>query len=241
MRKLILICSLLCSIFACDLDNKGDLITPAPDFKVNNDSCKAPCDVAFLNLTKDQGFSYFWNFGNGFSNETSPIHRFEQGGIYNVKLRASHKQTNAEKEKAVYIDYNYTKCRIKAVSLVSSNKIDNSWDNGTDGPDLFIKITDEIGTIYAHNNYVSYQNIQASQLPLSMTDLFPDVSEGITNLDKTYKVQLYDYDAFMPETLMTSVEFVPKNYPYAFHQNASQCTISNADYTFVVTLEWANF
>jgi len=66
-------------------------IPPIPEakFDVQNDNCTAPCEIGFLNGSKNAG-SYVWDFGDGFtSTEENPKHKYLGGAKYEVKLVAT--------------------------------------------------------------------------------------------------------------------------------------------------------
>lgn len=69
--------------------NKKLLVKPPPvaDFEINNDGCTAPCEVLFVNKSKN-AVDANWEFGNNTrpSNENSPRKQYQTPGIYPVKL-----------------------------------------------------------------------------------------------------------------------------------------------------------
>ncbi len=57
-------------------------------FRVENDSCTAPCEVRFFN-TSQGATSFIWRFGDGtLSEEPNPTHIYDEGGTFDVRLTA---------------------------------------------------------------------------------------------------------------------------------------------------------
>ena len=64
-------------------------IEPTVSFTVQNDNCKAPCEVAFTS-TAENATSYLWAFGDGqTSTDTNPRHSYATVGVYEVTLTAN--------------------------------------------------------------------------------------------------------------------------------------------------------
>jgi PKD repeat protein len=61
---------------------------PIASFSTQNNGCKGPCGITFLNESID-ATSYHWDFGDGNSSSaTNPTHLYENPGSYVVTLRA---------------------------------------------------------------------------------------------------------------------------------------------------------
>ncbi len=64
----------------------GNFNKPTANFLINNDSCKAPCPIDFLNQSL-KGDTYLWDFGDGTtSSDPNPTHIYEKPGSYTVTL-----------------------------------------------------------------------------------------------------------------------------------------------------------
>lgn len=62
-------------------------LVPRPAFKVHVKEGTTPLHIRFQNLSNKLGFRFLWDFGDGTtSTEPSPIHIYENEGLYNVKL-----------------------------------------------------------------------------------------------------------------------------------------------------------
>lgn len=62
---------------------------PTASFSVSGGNCEAPCEVSFTNTSTD-ATEYIWDFGDGSatSAETNPVHTYQNGGTFSVKLVA---------------------------------------------------------------------------------------------------------------------------------------------------------
>ncbi len=59
---------------------------PSSIFNIQNNNCQAPCNVTFN--YEGNGGKITWDFGDGTtSNEKNPLHLYQTGGSYDVKLR----------------------------------------------------------------------------------------------------------------------------------------------------------
>jgi len=66
---------------------------PEVSFTIQNNDCTAPCEVTFVNTSKNAS-SFTWDFADGtFSTEANPKHTFQNGGAFEVKLTADGKFT----------------------------------------------------------------------------------------------------------------------------------------------------
>ena len=69
-----------------DISMSKDLPTPIPDFSVENNGCKAPCSISFINKSSN-AVSSFWEFGDGnVDSMSSPTHTYDNPGDYPVTL-----------------------------------------------------------------------------------------------------------------------------------------------------------
>lgn len=61
-------------------------LEPTADFTVQNNNCKAPCEVVFTSTAKN-ATNYLWEFGNGqTATEPNPRHTYTSIGVYEVTL-----------------------------------------------------------------------------------------------------------------------------------------------------------
>ncbi len=80
-----LICLLVTLLVSCHIEIPQE---PLADFTVQNDKCTAPCEMSFINNSKNAG-TYTWDFGDGTSStDQNPMHKFLGGSTYQVKLVA---------------------------------------------------------------------------------------------------------------------------------------------------------
>ncbi len=63
-----------------------NVIQPFPDFVADTQTCEQGQTV-FTNLSTGQGWTYFWDFGDGnTSTTTHPIHTYTSGGLYDISF-----------------------------------------------------------------------------------------------------------------------------------------------------------
>jgi len=92
IRKIIVFCvfviGLIIGLCGCVKEPKP---LPKADFsyEINTPSCEVPMEVVFINNSKNAQI-YYWDFGDGspISHEESPIHTYQNEGIYTVHLTA---------------------------------------------------------------------------------------------------------------------------------------------------------
>ncbi|MCC6726134.1 MAG: PKD domain-containing protein [Saprospiraceae bacterium] len=85
---LTLACSILLAIANCLVSCKKEK-KPEALFNVYNDGCTAPCEIEFINESKNSSY-YRWNFGDmsPVSSDEDPKHTFSSAGEYEVTLTA---------------------------------------------------------------------------------------------------------------------------------------------------------
>ena len=68
---------------------------PVAAFDIVGGGCTVPCEINFVNRSKD-ATSYEWDFGNGStSQQVNPKHTYTKGGTYTVNLKASGGQSRS--------------------------------------------------------------------------------------------------------------------------------------------------
>ncbi|HEU4334290.1 MAG TPA: PKD domain-containing protein [Candidatus Eisenbacteria bacterium] len=88
------------------LDRPVEVLAPNAafaDFSADPRKGRAPLEVKFANFSKNAG-AFAWNFGDGkTSAEKHPLHRYEEPGLYTVKLEARGEQGTDRVERRAFI------------------------------------------------------------------------------------------------------------------------------------------
>lgn len=219
----------------CVTINEGPEVKPVPNFTINNNNCNAACVVTFQNTTIGEKVKYQWDFGDGKTSvEESPSHEYGAMGVYEVRLTAQNSGGVESIAKQVTIDAPTlpTKCSIKSVSITQQNIFGQAWDL-TDAPDIYVRALDDLGNTYTRTQ--TYSNEQGINLPILINSFFIDLTFPENN--KSYMLRLYDDDGASSE-IMKDFSFKPSDYMPTFGQNTTQFTVTDADLTMVVVLEW---
>ena len=82
--------------------------------------------VSFTSQTQSSGISYSWDFGDGSnSNESNPVHQYQSGGVYSVKLTISDQGSGCEsiyrKTIAVAVQPCLVNCHYEPVEVQGNN------------------------------------------------------------------------------------------------------------------------
>lgn len=248
MKKQLLLIS-LCSMVAVFVlwGCKKPTVIDAPSnyhFTVQNDSCLAPCDVAFTSQVQGEELSYQWEFGDGAtSTDKNPIHAYTTAGKYSVNLVVSNKAGSGNTVETVTIRNKPTKCLIQHVSLLSTDRLQDNgngqdWDNTGVAPswypDMEIRITDGLGA-NVYDTYIQ-NNISSIDLPFQFATYSYD--NPLPNLGSTYQLKAVDVDNSPDmDDLMATFSFRPLDYQPT-KPTSVQVTLSDAHFNFVVILLW---
>ncbi len=237
MKKMLLVAATLVFIGSCS--KKEDVAaTPAPtvDFSYSGANVNAPATVAFSS-TVTNTVTYLWDFGdNAVSADANPIHNYNAGGSYLVKLTVTGAGGSTSITKIVIIN-SPTSVKILGVRVTSIPFTDPSsgggWDNNS-GPDVYFNIDDANNTTISSSISSPYNNVTASSLPLPWTLNTPLV---INNFSSIYNIRLYDQDTndFPP-----SPDDFMGGYQFTFQQYTTQgypTTITLQNTTSLVKIE----
>lgn len=220
----------------CVTINEGPKVKPVPNFSINNDNCHAACTISFQNTTIGEKVQYQWDFGDGgTSTEENPAHEYAQMGTYQVKLTAQNTGGAESVVKPVTIAAPTlpNKCSIKSVSITQQSVFNiGTWDL-TDYPDIYIRTLDDLGNTYTRTQ--TYSNESGTNLPLLINNFFTDLN--FPDNSQTYMLRLYDDDGATSE-IMKEFSFKPADYLPIAGQYTTQFTLTDADITMVVVLEW---
>lgn len=91
MTRALTFLTLMVLFARCDRDPVAPTVVTKPTvrFTVENNGCKAPCEVSFTS-TVENAASYLWEFGDGqTSTQTDPRHTYSNVGMYEVTLTAN--------------------------------------------------------------------------------------------------------------------------------------------------------
>lgn len=163
------------------------------DFTIANDSCVAPCTVAFTNNSLGENLTYLWDFGDpasgnqNISSLENPTHAYAQAGTYQVQLIVSNPDSQSDtltssvtiRAQEVEIVASFTvendsciaACTVTFTNTSQGNALTYLWDFGDPdaGPD---NSSAQENPTHLYNSGGSYQVI------LQVTD-----SAGITLAD----------------------------------------------------------
>ena len=116
---------------------------PTADFEVNNDGCKAPCNIQFKNLSEG-AIEYRWKIGSNTRTDSEPSIFFETPGQYNVELTAINKFGESKKTKTVLVKCNaiasFSRLTLLQFPLFRPNG--SSWDQNSCCPDVEMRVFD---------------------------------------------------------------------------------------------------
>jgi len=232
--NILLFASMLSLCFATACKKEKSKQQPVADFIYSGNNIPAPCTVTFNNISTNAS-SYTWDFGdNSTSSQRSPQHTYTMGGVYTVKLTATGEGGSNTISKTVNIQNAPTKCFIKSVTLNAMPFTDGAgagWDP-FDGPDVFIQIKNDAGTILFDATSARKENIGSTNLPIKWNIATP---LEISPLNVRSNIYLYDYDSFDPNDLIGGVGFFPSSFTPGYPNTA---TVTFQGVTFVLELQW---
>ena len=195
-------------IVACSKTDNPVVLAPVANFSFSGDNNFAPDKVVFLNSSDNAAIS-LWDFGDGTTSpEANPTHVYSKGGIYNVTLSIANQ--NIDKSiinKTVTIKNAPTKLKINSILLTNVPFINPttgaSWDSGN-GPDVFFTMLDAATIKTVYFTTTRFDNIVASNLPLTFSTGFPVT---INSLDFQFNIYLVDYNSVTPSVSMGGYTF----------------------------------
>lgn len=213
-------------------------LLPSPNFSFSGAGLMAPSRVTFGN-TSTNSTSYSWDFGDGASSTLeNPSHTYTYGGTFSVTLTA----TNAAGSKSISKNINIlpapTKVIISKVTITNMPFVDDfsgsGWDP-SDGPDTYIKITDNQNNVLVDGSSSVLTDIVPSKLPLSW-----NITSGLTVTDFTSLifVDLWDYDTFDPDDYIGYVGFDFSNYTTGSNPYPSSITVTQNGITAKLDISW---
>lgn len=204
IRAGIFLLSLAVLFVSCSKDEDGNnppaTSTPDVGFTYTINGFVAPSQIQFNNQSTN-ATSYTWDFGDGTTSAaTNPVHQYNSGGNYIVKLIAFNENGSATAQYVFNIQNAYTSCKVKGILLDSISFLNISgqpWDSAS-GPDLKFKILyHNTSTVLTTSNL--FADVIPSQLPLTF-EINPDYQFPAFNQE--YDVLLYDDDAPQADQLV---------------------------------------
>ena len=213
---------------------------PIADFSFDIAHGVAPCKVKFVN-SSTRADSYSWEFGNGDkSTEENPPVIYTEGGTYTVTLTANGPGGTNKITKNVTIKDAPTKLQINSITLKSYPPTRNDgtgWDP-SDGPDLYIELTDSDESFSLKTGY--YSDVIKSNLPLNYTKNFPWT---LFSLNSEYIIKVMDYETLTSDEFVGGYYFTAKNkIPNDGSKYPDSITLSNttSEIELVLNVEWVN-
>jgi len=199
MKKFYLSIAFISSLFVlgCSKDSNNPVNSQNPDpiasFNYGG-TLVTPAVVTFQN-TSQNADSYLWQFGdNTTSTQENPSKNYNQYGTYTVTLTASNTATGKTSQASQNITITPGNVFLQKVIINAfppNNPNGGSWDYNS-WPDVYFTISDSVTNIlYAPTNY--FENLNPANLPVQWT-LNPEFH--FTNWNKTYYIDLWDYDTF---------------------------------------------
>lgn len=220
---------LLLLLFLFDSCKKND---PIACISSMNEKYEVDDKVTFLANCSENGFRYYWDFGDGSSSEEkNPEHFYTSSGTYAVELKVYSKNNKSFKSdfKSVTVKDRPVSVLITSVVLSSFpelNWLGYSWDIGG-LPDIRFQIVDG-ATTYLDG----YEVAQDADFNLSYTYYgdFPITLPYTSN----YFINVLDEDGVTDE-LVSVMNFVPSSYSL---DEESSVTIIDGDCTIILKLQW---
>lgn len=206
---LILITFITCTKLNPDSDY---LRKPVASFVINNDNCKSPCLISFINTSRiTDDTKYIWEFGDGDSSRLeNPYHQYEVGGVYNVQLTAQNKVGFSIATGKVTVQSDvplgfFNLCRIDKIiyrKLPLTKPDGKPWDDlpGSSAlPDVQWLVRDTTRTFIRGQELSELVNFDQKLLP------FPVPREGLTGslrqFGQLYTLVVQDADENGPEII----------------------------------------
>ena len=188
--------------------------------------------VTFLANCSENGFRYYWDFGDGNnSEEKNPEHFYTSSGTYTVELKVYSKNNKSFKSDFKIVTVKDRPVSVVITAIVLSSFPELNWNGGLwdiQGlPDIRFQIVD--GTVTYMDGLEIGQNQEFSQPYVYYND-FPVTLTYSSN----YLINVLDEDGGSDE-LMSVVNFNPLLYSL---DEASSITITDGDCTLTLRLEW---
>lgn len=157
-------------------------------------SMETPATITFQN-TSQNADSYLWDFGDGTASTlANPSKTYNTKGTYIVKLTVNNIATGKSNQISQNLTITPGKVFLQRVIVDAIPFTDNGgvgWDIGS-GPDLFFTIIDSVkNVVYEIGTY--YEDLTPSGLPVQW-DLSPELEFLKSSWNKTYFIDLWDYD-----------------------------------------------
>ncbi len=180
---------------------------PTADFVLSIGSAPFQSTVTFYNRTK-YATDYKWDFGdNTTSTEVNPVHFYQTGGTYKVKLTANSPAGSVTAEKNIVVSSPYTSVVIKSIVLLTYWEF-KIYDFGSD-PDIYVVITDGASVISSRST--PYTDVPP-RTPVSWT---LNNKYTVSPLSKTINIAFWDADDPAngdPDDLIDQFSFKPIDY-----------------------------
>jgi PKD repeat protein len=212
-------------------------VLPVVSFIFSGNDTFAPAAVHFQNATTN-AYSYKWNFGDGYtSGEGNPIHIYEEGGTYIVKLIATGQAGTDSATKAITVLNAPTKLRILSITLTDfpfTKPAGGYWDAGT-GPDVLFKIMDNDTNVFYDGTALIDSNVAPADLPLVWDLASPFL---ITDFTKYKAVKIYDGDFPNPDEYIGKAGFTPQSYANAQEHYPASIDIFDGEVFITLKLKW---
>jgi len=176
--------------------------TPTPDpiasFNYGG-SMITPAVITFQN-TSQNADSYLWAFGDGTTSTTAnPSKTYNTKGTYIVKLTASNIASGKSNQISQDIIIKPSKVFLQKVTVdafPSTNGNGASWDIAS-WPDVLFTVSDSVYILNSASTY--FNDLDPADLPVQWT---LSTEYQFQNWNKTYYIDLWDYDSFSSNEYM---------------------------------------
>ena len=188
--------------------------------------------VTFLANCSENGFSYYWGFGDGNnSEEKNPEHFYTSSGTYTVELKVYSKNNKSFKSDFKTVTVKDRPVSVVITSIVLSSFPELNWNGGLwdiQGlPDIRFQLVG--GTTTYMDGVEIGQDADFNQSYTYYSD-FPITLPYISN----YFINVLDEDGVTDE-LVSVVNFPPSSYSL---DEESSVTIIDGDCTLILKLQW---
>lgn len=186
-------------------------ILPISNFTFLYNPQTVPANVTFTNMSQHSQ-SYIWNFGDGTnSTEISPSHIYNVAGTYRVTLKAINQHGNSVFYQDVIITEQIQQPYMVDILAVATPVIplDIAWD-AFSGPDVFFKAYLSNSMQFDGTDY-RINDVTESTMS-SLIWIFDGEGIRIHTFSTKLTIDVYDYDDFDSDDLMTSIDFYMSNY-----------------------------
>ncbi|MBP7120203.1 MAG: PKD domain-containing protein, partial [Methanolinea sp.] len=139
----------VCGGGGCNTSHKDDFISVrlrdplVANFSANVTSGQVPLTVQFTDLSNGNPDSWTWDFGDGtFSADPSPVHVYENPGLYTVRLAVANEHSSATFEEVDMVNathaaiggsigYIMIQCDLEGAQIYLDNVLQGTIQNGT--------------------------------------------------------------------------------------------------------------